>query len=365
MASLFVTVFALYFVLLLILIVGEFKAFSVSSSKSSKGVFISVVVAMRNEKENLTQLLESFSKLNYDNSNFEIILVDDHSEDGTETEAIRMSSGFSNVKIISLDKNRFGKKAALTQGIDLAKGEVIATTDADCIVSHNWLQKISEGFHQETNMLIGAVALENKEGIFGKLQALEFTSVISTGLSLCALGKPTMCNGANLAFRKQIFKEVEGYSGNEQIASGDDEFLMRKIEAKYPKSIKVMGDCIVETKQQASLPEFTQQRLRWAGKWKANTSLFARSLAVFIFLVQILWLALIIWSGISQSSIVLSFLILKVFVDFIFLFIACRLLKVKFHSIAFIALQFLYPFYVLYIGTFSHERNHQWKGRKI
>jgi cellulose synthase/poly-beta-1,6-N-acetylglucosamine synthase-like glycosyltransferase len=214
-------------------------------------------------------------------------------------------------------------------------------------------------------MLIGTVALCNEYNFFAQLQSIEFSSVIGTSIATCSLGKPTMCNGANLSFRKKIFDEVNGYAGNEHIVSGDDEFLMRKILAKYPKSISVLNpkENVVITQPQTSLKGFIQQRLRWASKWKINSSLTAKLFAVFIFTVQFSWLLFLTTMVFDFHSIGLSILFLKIIIDLLFLSTVCRSLKMKFHLIAFIALQFLYPVYVLYIGIFSQLRKYQWKGR--
>jgi cellulose synthase/poly-beta-1,6-N-acetylglucosamine synthase-like glycosyltransferase len=260
-----------------------------------------------------------------------------------------------------------GKKAALTYGINLAKGEIVATTDADCVLPQDWLQLINVGFqNKNTNMLVGAVALKNESQIFNQLQSIEFASVIGTGMGLCALDKPTMCNGANLSFRKKIFEEVMGYEGNDHIASGDDEFLMHKVRDRYPSTIQVLNPkgSIVITNSQNSVTDFIQQRLRWASKWNVNSSLFARFLAVFMFAIQISWLGLITWLIISKSVMITTIVFLKLTFDFIFLSSICRSLKMRFNLLAFICLQFLYPVYVLYIGIFSQVTNHQWKGRK-
>ena len=326
---------------------------------------------MRNEKENLDNLLQSLSQQTY--SNFEIILIDDHSQDGSVERANEWkSSATTELNVLSLNENQKGKKAALSLGINEAQGEVIATTDADCVVPMNWLQNINESFQNENiKMLIGAVAYEGFQlskgwkPFFLKLQSIEFSSVIGTGIATCSLGKPTMCNGANLSFRKKTFDEVNGYTGNEHIASGDDEFLMRKILAKYSKSISVLKQIenVVFTQPQTSLKDFIQQRLRWASKWKMNSSLTAKLFAVFIFIVQFSWLIFLITMIFDFHSLALSILFLKVTVDLLFLSTVCRSLKMRFHPMAFIALQFLYPVYVLYIGIFSQIKSYQWKER--
>lgn len=364
----FIAVFGFYFLLLMTLWVGWRKASRTEVKSATKNIFISVVIAMRNEKDNLENLFQSLSALDYTLADFEIILIDDHSIDGSVEEAKKGLAHFPSMIITSLEKNQTGKKVALAQGISLAKGEVIATTDADCIVPVNWLNQINKGFQDEMiQMLMGTVALQNKDQFFARLQSIEFASVIGTGAATCALGIPTMCNGANLSFRKKVFDQVKGYEGNEQVASGDDEFLMRKIQEQHPGSIRVLNptQSAVITHPQSSWNNFIQQRLRWASKWRVNSSAFARMLAVFIFLIQISWLLLIIHAISIPSTFAIGLVALKFLADLLFLSTVCRSLNMSFNLLAFVVLQFLYPFYVLYTGIFSQVKNHQWKGRPL
>lgn len=366
MAIYFLVVFGFYFLLLLLLLAGWKKAFRRISHPLANEKFISIVVAMRNEREHIKNLLLSLSKLRYSATNFEIILVDDHSVDGSEIEAGKWQGRIPSMRIVSLSENEKGKKAALSIAIGIAKGELIAATDADCVVPSDWLERINASFHSpRTNLCVGLVALQDENTFFGKLQSIEFASVMSTSISMVAMGKPIMCNGANLSFRKRAFDEVGGYAGNEHIASGDDEFLLRKIEAKYPHSIRTLTDGVVVTKPQPNLKDFLYQRLRWASKWKHNPSTVARLLAVFILVVQWSWLMLNVLLIFYPSSIFVGLLVLKVLLDWILLASVSRSLGMKFDLVAFAAVQLFYPLYVLYVGIFSQKRNHQWKGRGI
>lgn len=352
--------------LLMGLLLGWMKAVTRKPISSSTNIFISVVIAMRNERQTLHQLFQSLSILNYPSTDFEIIIVDDHSDDESILEAKKWIDHFSSLTVLAIPDSQNGKKAALTYGISKSKGRLIATTDADCVLPVNWLQEINEAFQNEnTNMVIGAVALQDENKFFSQLQSIEFASVIGTGMALCELGKPIMCNGANLSFRKRVFEEVKGYEGNEHILSGDDEFLMRKIQVSYPSSIHTLNpeDCLVVTKPQASVKDFFQQRIRWASKWKVNSSVLARLIAVFMFVFQVSWLMVIVWSVGDKFMIGVAVIFLKFIFDFIFLRAVCQSLKMKFNLWAFLCLQFLYPLYVLYVGFFSQVKNHQWKGR--
>src|SRR5260221_5313533 len=141
----FIAVFGFYFLLLMALWFGWRIASRSKINSATKNIFISVVIAMRNEKENLENLFRSLSALNYDSADFEIILVDDHSTDGSGEETKKWLSQFSSLIVASLKENQTGKKAALVYGISLANGAEIATTDDDWMLSSNWLRRIRPG----------------------------------------------------------------------------------------------------------------------------------------------------------------------------------------------------------------------------
>jgi len=364
----FIPLVALYVGLLMWLLHGWRLAVRSQPQKRVGQQFISVIIAARNEANNLPRLLERLKAQDYPRDRFEIIVVDDHSNDGTAEVIAGQADGSFKLTVRRLGATDHGKKAALSLGIAAAAGAIVATTDADCLVPDQWLSEINDAFADvEVRMIVGLVALARND-FFSRWQAMEFAGVVGTGAATLMLGHPTMCNGANLSFRKAAFETVQGYADNAHIASGDDEFLMRKIAARYPGSIRVMASksSIVMTDACPSLGEFLQQRLRWAGKWKVNPSVFSKVLAVCIFLFQIGWLGL--WITLFQrTNLRLSLLLLamKAGADAVFLFPVCRHLGVSFRLVSFVSLQFLYPFYVLGIGAFSFWKKVTWKGRNL
>lgn len=321
---------------------------------------ISVVVPVRNEQENISPLLNDLREQDY--GNYEVILVNDHSTDDTLN--VAEHNKFANVTII---QNRdAGKKAAIQTGIAVAKGELIATTDADCRLGKHWLECIQKTFaNQKVKFVFGAVGILSGESFFSKLQAVEFSSLIGSGGASSALGFPTMCNGANLAFRKETFERVNGYAGNEHIASGDDEFLMRKVVKAFPDGVKFIPykDASVITAPMKSVGAFAHQRLRWAGKWKHNTSIVTVMLALFIFSTQVAVVAGAISLAFSINYPVIILLLTKLVLEGSFINRVCRFSKVPMSWTAFLALQLLYPFYVLGVGFFSNFVNPVWKDR--
>ena len=336
------------------------------TKKQDSFPFITVVVAARNEAQNIEALLRDLSQQNY--SLYEVIVVDDHSDDNTVQIAQHVTQEYTSFKVIRSPQS--GKKLALTEGVKHAQGSIIVTTDADCRVPAHWLSSIAIYFQQpEVKMVLGGVRIRQKN-FFHDLQAIEFSSLIGSAAATANRGYPTMCNGANIAYRKTVFEDVNGYSGNTHVPSGDDEFLMRKIKALYPAGIYFMNDAqsVVTTQPNETVGAFIRQRLRWAGKWRYNTSVYTALLAVYIFLIQAITLlcwALLFFSDERLQVTAILFLATKAFCEFLFLRSVCRFLGCRWNGLAFMTLQFIYPFYVTGIGLFAHFIPQRWKGRPL
>ncbi len=367
MAVIFSLILGLYSLLLLTFLFGWVRIRRQPVPvKDTSCPTISIVVAMRNELSNVESLVHDLSAIVYPSENFEIVLVNDHSTDGTHEETKLRIKDLPGFRLLDLPKGLEGKKQALRYGIAQARFEIIATTDADCRFSKNWLGCISRYFQQkETKMLVGVVRLTEGDSFFTRLQVTEFNSLVGSAAATIGLGHPILCNGANLSFRKEVFNEVHGYEGNLGIASGDDEFLLRKIFEQYPLGIKFLNfyEATVTTLPQKSIRDFFYQRIRWAGKWRHNSDPIARMLAIFILLSHFAFLGLIISNFISHET-NYGLILYKVFLEGILFSWVARFLHRRFDLLAFLALQIIYPFYVTAIGVFSLVLSYQWKNRK-
>jgi cellulose synthase/poly-beta-1,6-N-acetylglucosamine synthase-like glycosyltransferase len=354
---------SLYCALLIVLQFGWRKAVRRGHSIDPTSYpLITVIVPVRNEAENIVSILLELKQQQY--SNFEVIIVDDQSTD--QTFDLATVNPFANVSI--LPNNSTGKKGAIHTGVAAAKGDLIVATDADCKLPIRWLESTQKMFDSpEVKFVFGAVGMESDTTFFSKLQTLEFASLIGSGAATAAFGFPTMCNGANLAFRKDAFQQVNGYLGNEHIASGDDEFLMRKIRKAFPGSVKFnpARNAVVLTKFEPSLNNFVNQRIRWAGKWKHNDSAFTMVLAIFILLSQLSVLAALVSLPIKSNGSVVILLLLKFSLEGAFIFRICRFTNVSWSFMAFMVLQVIYPVYVILVGIASNFRKPSWKGRKL
>ncbi len=366
MTAVFSLILSLYVVLLVLFLIGWVRVRrQIMPVPSLSPPSVSVVVAVRNEEDNIQAVLRDLSGMAFSKERFEVIIVNDHSTDKTAEIARQLIEGIPNGWLLELPIGREGKKAALQMGIEHARFNIIATTDADCTLSKNWLTCLSFYFESsETKMLVGAVKLVGGNSFFSRLQIMEFLSLVGSTASSVGLGHPIMCNGANLAFRKEVFVEVGGYEGNLAIASGDDEFLMRKIVSRYPKGICFLNyyEAVASTHVQKTVHDFFHQRLRWAGKWKHNTDLMTRSIALYILIAQVAFAALIMKNILAPEASI-GLVILKVSVEGVFIFWVGRFLDRKFDLVAFMTLQIIYPMYVAGVGLLSIFSAYAWKNR--
>ncbi|MCS7075020.1 MAG: glycosyltransferase, partial [Bacteroidia bacterium] len=228
--------------------------------------FVSVIIPVRNEAANIVRCLHSIESQDYPVPNYEIILVDDNSEDNTVV--LAKSLDIPNLRILhSTGNTKYAyKKVAITYAISQAKGEIILTTDGDCVVPRQWISGMVSQFDELTGMVAGPVRLTGNSW-FQQFQRLEFCGLQLVGAGSIARNSPTMANGANLAYRKSSFDAVNGFQHIDSIASGDDELLMHKMFAvglrvRFAK----LKDVIVNTEACRTWEEFRNQRIRWVSK---------------------------------------------------------------------------------------------------
>lgn len=334
--------------------------------------FLSVLIPVRNEAANILSLLQDLENQQYPLTKFEVVILDDNSED----ETVKLVQEFSKVsaldiKLISaLNGIVSGKKGMLALGLKQATGNLIVQTDGDCRVGANWLRLLDYAYvSKKAKFISGPVRLISDNSFFGKMQVTEFASLIGSGAASIGLGIPNMCNGANLAFEKAAFEAVNGHSGNEHIASGDDEFLMHKIQKQFPGSVTFLKaeEAIVQTPVQGSISGFLNQRMRWASKWKFYNNVPAQAIGLLIFGVNFsLLTGFMLWAfGIINSEIFWPLFLLKSTVDFVFLALVLKFLQQGRYILYFLPWQLVYLPYVIYCALAGLRGKYNWKGRTL
>lgn len=368
--SIFLVLLTLSYFFACLLLVLTWRRMPVFLPEKQATVSLTVVIACRNEARNLPRLLADLNAQTY--LHFEVLVADDASTDGTAEVAERFPANFR-LRVLRLadEPGNSPKKRALHAAIRRATGHLIVTTDGDCRVGPHWLGTIAQGYEQTGARLIsGPVTFfSEKNTVFENLQRVEFASLIGTGAVTMALGRPTMCNGANLCYEKAVFEEVGGFAGNDHLASGDDEFLMHKVAAKYPDGVRFLKseNAIVRTAAHGSFRAFYRQRRRWASKWRHYRDWRVSALAVLVFVLnQTPLLGLLGWAaGWISGSVLLLALVLKFSAEGVFLAQVLRFLGHQ-KTVCYIPLtQVVYPFYVTFFGLAAQGRGYVWKGRKL
>lgn len=328
--------------------------------------FISVLVPVRNEEDEILACLESLMKMDYPKHLFEIILIDDHSTDQTKNIAEKFSK--TNPQISILDNSSIGKKSALTVGVHAAKGKLIVTTDGDCVLPENWLLRFAEVYENENAVFIaGTVAYKKHSGIFRQLLEIEqiVLQIISGGAML--MKRPMMCSGANMAYTKQFFLESGGYE-NDKFASGDDMLLMLKAQKLFPEKIHFLKakNAVVKTKSAKGFSEAIQQRSRWLSKFSAYKSSFISLTGIVVFLMNVTVL-LSALGFVFQNQLLNAFILAlggKMFVDLLLLSLAVPFFREP--RLLFLAPigEIFYPVLAISSVIVRLSNTYSWKGRK-
>ena len=338
--------------------------------------FFSIIIPARNEEANISQCLHSILQQRYPAALYEVIVVNDHSTDQTEATVRLLQQQYPHLKLINLEDRLDGKqlnaykKKAIELAVAESAGNWIITTDADCTVGNNWLLAFDQFIKQDQCVFVAApVMFTNNDTFLSLFQLLDFISLQGITAAAVSAGYHTMCNGANLAYRKDVFMEVGQFSGIDHIASGDDMLLMHKIKAKYPAQIGYLHcrDSIVHTQPMYSWKEFINQRIRWASKADQyrDKSIFRALLLVYTINVALLILPAAAIFGMGGISNWLLLMVIKTLVELSFMLPVSNFYQ---QTTALFWFPIMEPFHILYTviaGWLGKFGSYQWKGRSV
>ena len=334
---------------------------------------VSIVIPVRNEELHIEQLIKDILAQDYPAHLIEIIIVDDHSEDKTPEIVRRFQN--DNIHLISLDQylkdqgvSTAYKKKAIEAGVQSAKGQLIMTTDGDCHVSKQWINSMVNIWHSSgAKLLTGAVVMTETDTFFKKFQSLDFLGMMGITAAMLNLKIYNMANGANLLYEKSAFESVNGFSGIDHLASGDDMLLMYKIAQKYDGAVAYAKhpDAVVYTKTMSTLKDFLQQRFRWTAKSKdyqdQRMTWILGTVFLFVFSLVVNFIAA--FFGKTFLYLFLAQIIIKIISDY-------RLLKCTAQYYgrgdlmkSFFSSQILHIVYIVFVGSLGNLLKFEWKGR--
>jgi cellulose synthase/poly-beta-1,6-N-acetylglucosamine synthase-like glycosyltransferase len=322
----------------------------------------SLLIAFRNEATNLPVLLNSLKELKYPTTLFEIIFIDDHSEDASSKIIETFSAQNSQINISIVSNEKTGKKAAISLGIKQSKFDWILTTDADCKLPKLWIASFDNLLQEKDYKFIaGPVALSGTTSFLYQFQNIDFLSLQGSTIGSFSIGKPFMCNAANSGFNKVTFQELRGFNGNLAIASGDDVFLLEKMVQEHPTKIGFLHteEAIVETKSQNSWKQLINQRMRWAAKATAYKNAFGIFVGTVIFSSNILLLIL----AVLNTKLALSFFLGKLIIDYLLILKTANFFSKKTAFGSYLITSFMYPIFSVLIFLSTLLFQFEWKGR--
>ncbi|GAO42171.1 glycosyltransferase [Flavihumibacter petaseus] len=341
---------------------------------------ISVLIPVRNESANIDALIESLRKLDYPESLREFIILDDFSTD--DTAAKLAGACLPGLRVIPLASifpegaDAAPKKRALQWGVAQATGDLIVTTDGDCLFHQGWLRQLAWQYSgtsmastEGTVCVAGPVMVVPGNSVLGVFQSLDFSSLQGITAAAAALGFHSMGNGANLAFSKTAFVAVGGYEKINQIASGDDMLLMAKFAEQYPDGMQYAKSrkAIVQTVAERSWQLFFRQRIRWASKARFYRERKLFSVLLLVYSVNLMLVVHLLWAPFSLTATywLAGCWALKVLVEWPFQWSVSRFFDNTRLMIWFPLVQPLHWIYTVIAGTFSQFGSYQWKGRKL
>jgi poly-beta-1,6-N-acetyl-D-glucosamine synthase len=344
-----------------------------SSEKSDDKPPVSVIISLHNEEANISGLITHLRDQNYPKTQLEIIFVDDRSEDNTYNSLKRHVIDNFSVKVIRIKTTPPGyapKKYAITRAILQAQGEILLFTDADGRPGPDWVSSMVSHFTGETGMVLGYAPYSTNppfsQTIY-RILALEYLSHAAVSAASAGLNYPVTCVGTNLAYRKTVFEQLEGYGKFKDIHTGDDDLFLQRVREETNWSIRYITNqkSHVFNAPPDNLTKFYNQRLRYASKGflyplKLNLSL------VLLYFYNLLFLTNLVLAIIQPYwfFIYLFALLTKFFPDYFFMRKAAKILHDQRHISLMPFSLFLHIPYVIYFGLAAQIQNFSWAGRR-
>jgi|SRR6185312_1888353 len=371
LSLLFVFVSVIYFIYILLHLFVWIKLPNTNKSDDYiPQTKISIIIPARNEESAIFGCITAISEQTYPADLIELIIVDDHSTDGTKEIAGEAVSGLKIAsKIISNGEEYHGKKSAINEGIKNASGELIVITDADCKSNANWLMTMEYEYRQSgAYMLCGPVQITKQQGFLGHFQSLELCGLSLLSGAGIQLGVPLLCNGANMAYTHSIFDQLQVFSGINANPSGDDVLFMFKVHQNYPGKICYVKskDALVSTSAQSTYHDFFSQRIRWASKGLTSNNRLNSLVSLLVFganLLSVIAILVILVHG-KLPVLLMWGLDLKVLADFLLLLVATGYFGKKRLLFIFPLAELFTMLYTVWIGITVSFSSYSWKGRR-
>lgn len=366
------SILAIYLITMAWVFIGIKRLPKFLNRKSPNSITFSIVIPFRNEEENLQSLVESLLALRYNYFDLELLFINDASDDHS-VGIIENVLKDTTIPYRILNNMRFSaspKKDAITLAVKEAKHKWIVTTDADCRVPPYWLELMSNHIVQKNSkMLCGPVLFHTDDSLLQQFQFWDGLSLQAATQAGFGWNSPLLCNGANLAFERDVFFEVNGFEGNNHLATGDDIFLMEKLKRYYPGQVHYLNnsEATVVTQPTDSMGALVKQRIRWASKTSKSKSNGAKLLGSVVFLANLSFIAALFNCFLypMEASYCALLMLLKLLADTLILGTIAGFFRKARITPGFVSSNFTYPFMVVWVFLNSWTGHYEWKGRSF
>ena len=327
---------------------------------------VSVIIAAKDEEDNLRDFLPKILEQDY--PKFEVIVIDDASSDETNTILDQFKDKYPNIRTTFVPhgtKNIRTKKLAITLGVKAAKYDILLFTDADCCPEDNtWIAQMVRNFNSETEFVLAYGAYLPKNGFLNRLITYDTLFIAMQYLGMSVAGKPYMGVGRNLAYRKEVFFKLKGFSSNLDILSGDDDLLVNKGSTAKNTTIEISKKSLTLSEPKKRFRDWYYQKMRHLSssvKYKEITKmrLFAEPFTRGLFYLAFI-LTVVFGNLITLAAAVFLFLA-RLIAQLIVINKTARLYDKRRYYFLLPVLDILLPLINLYIMIFEKKRKVKWK----
>ena len=337
-----------------------------SPKRNNKIQPISIIVAARNEENNIANLIQSIVEQDYPQDSFELIIANDRSSDETVKIIHNYIKKYPFIKLVNItaeNEDLIGKKGAVDAAIRIAKNEILGFTDADCIVRKGWLSAINSHFTDEIDFLAGYSFIDLHNKFATGLKNIERAAIFAVTSGSFGNNWALTCTAGNMAYRKSIYEKIGGFGEIGKIRSGDDDLMLQKMR----KKLRLMNfffnpESIVYTSNKNGLNEHVQRESRRASKWKYYTTpIKIMTLMIFVFYVLLITATFMTVFGKFMLSVLLFIITLKIAFEFVLLAIFLIKIKKPQQLLFFPIAELIYIPYFIFFGLRGTFGKYNWK----
>ena len=351
----------LYFCFIVMVISGLLFRERTSAKYEQTLPFTTVVIAARNEEDNLPSLLDDLVNQKVDKNKFEVIIANDRSIDKTEQIINEYSNKYKFIKAIHIIKKSemAPKKYALENAINKSKGEIILATDADCRVASDWATSMASLVSQTDKVVIGYSRISGQNSLIHEIQQIDFLGIMAANAGLLTNGIVCSGSGQNLGYKKKDFFNIGGFEEVKHRESGDDMYIVQKISKIKGATFNYDKNSFVTTLPKNSLFSFINQRIRWSSNSKLT--LFTSPL-FFLFLTSAFLANVnILISLLFSLNTLIILIVVKFLLELLVLNIGSKLFLTRLSFFSYIVWNLTQPIYILIVGIGGLADRFTWK----